>query len=406
MRVPVEDFPAASAARPTSVAGRNATILFLSALTIMAGATISPALPAIEAHFAESPNAALLTRLILTVPALSIAFCAPVAGVFADRYGRRPVALASVLLYAAAGMSGLYADSLLILLVGRALLGVAVAGIMTVATALVGDFFTGPARERFMGRQSAFIGIGGLFFLTGGGLLAEFHWRAPFAVYAISLALLPAVLLFIPEPRRASAAERAQARQEAGPLFTLPLLAVFGVAILNSVVFYLMPTQLPFHLQGVGVDAPVLVGVAMGLMTLCGAVVSFFYGRVRALVSVPGAFALGFSVMAAGLLLAGLAGSFAAVLPAAALVGCGLGTIMPTLGSASMALASDSNRGRVSGMLTGSIFLGQFISPFASQPLVAEGGYATAFGVGAASILIASLIALAVAGGRRRRMAA
>lgn len=189
MRTPLDDLPPAFAARPTATAARNATILLLTALTIMAGATISPALPAIEAHFADSAHAPILTRLILTMPALFIAVCAPVAGVLADRYGRRPVAIAAVVLYGLAGMSGLIADSLPGLLVGRALLGVAVAGVMTVATALVGDFFTGPARERFMGLQAAFIGIGGLFFLTGGGLLAEFHWRAPFLIYVVAFGL-------------------------------------------------------------------------------------------------------------------------------------------------------------------------------------------------------------------------
>ena len=79
-------------ATPDRHAGRNTTLLLISTLTIMAGATISPSLPAIESHFAGSPNVEILTRLVLTLPALSIVICAPFAGGLADRFGRQRMA--------------------------------------------------------------------------------------------------------------------------------------------------------------------------------------------------------------------------------------------------------------------------------------------------------------------------
>ena len=59
--------------------------------TVMAGATISPALPAIELAFADTSNATLLTQLALTMPALLITLSAPVAGILLDKIGRKPV---------------------------------------------------------------------------------------------------------------------------------------------------------------------------------------------------------------------------------------------------------------------------------------------------------------------------
>ncbi len=79
------------------------TLLILSALTIMAGATIAPALPAMQAHFAGVPNANLLVKLALTIVGLAIALSAPLSGILADRFGRRPVLIGSLLLYAVAG---------------------------------------------------------------------------------------------------------------------------------------------------------------------------------------------------------------------------------------------------------------------------------------------------------------
>ena len=53
------------------------TLLLLSTLTIMSGATIAPALPAMQAHFADAPNAAFLVKLSLTIVGLAIALTAP-----------------------------------------------------------------------------------------------------------------------------------------------------------------------------------------------------------------------------------------------------------------------------------------------------------------------------------------
>jgi len=178
------------------------TLLFVATLTIMAGTTVAPSLPAIEQSFLSTPNVEIMSRMVLTLPSVFVALCAPVAGVLADRFGRKRLLLGAILLYSLSGMSGLFADSLAGLLIGRAFLGFAIGGIMTIGTALVGDYFEGPARERYLGLQQAFTQLGGVVFVVAGGLLADVHWRAPFAVYAVALLILPAALLFLREPAR------------------------------------------------------------------------------------------------------------------------------------------------------------------------------------------------------------
>lgn len=55
----------------TNVSRRvTATILSMSLLTVMAGASIAPALGIIKAHFSESP--AILVQFIVSMPALLI----------------------------------------------------------------------------------------------------------------------------------------------------------------------------------------------------------------------------------------------------------------------------------------------------------------------------------------------
>jgi len=67
---------------------RAVALLMAASLTTMANATISPALPGLERLFADDPNASMLTRLLVPAPSLSVALCAPFAGLAADRCGR------------------------------------------------------------------------------------------------------------------------------------------------------------------------------------------------------------------------------------------------------------------------------------------------------------------------------
>lgn len=165
----------------------------------------------------------------------------------------------------------------------------------------------------------------------------------------------------------------------AGDNAGLALAAVFAAAALNSVAFYLVPTQLPFHLAEIGAAAPSRAGLAIGLFSLASATVALGYGRLRHHLGLTGMFALGFALMALGYGLIAIATSYGGIVLATVVTGIGMGCVMPNLGAAAMALAPATMRGRVAGGLTASIFIGQFISPLMSQPWIATFGYAAAF---------------------------
>ncbi len=119
-------------------------LLACASLTVMAGATIAPGLPGLLAHFADHPDAEYLTRFIITVPGLAIAITAPIAGLLADRLGRRVLLQIGVALYIVAGSAGLWLDDLNMLLLSRLALGGAVGMIMVCSMALLTDHFQGP----------------------------------------------------------------------------------------------------------------------------------------------------------------------------------------------------------------------------------------------------------------------
>lgn len=384
------------APRPTLTA---ATLLLASSLTVMAGAVIAPALPAMHAHFAEVPNSGTWVRLVLTISALPIVVGAPLAGLIGDRGGRTRLLLASIALYVIAGSSGLYLDSLGAILVGRVLLGVAMAGLMTSTTALIGDYYSGAERARFMGWQAAAMNLGGIVFLTGGGTLAELGWRLPFAIYLLPFPLIFLARYALPEPATgATTAHSSEPSRDSGliravesdhegePVATLA--PIYTLALIGMIAFYMIPSQLPFHLETLLGTGPTASGTAIALATFAGMITSLSYGRIRARLGFSEILMVNLILMAAGHLIIWRAESFALLLVGLALGGLGMGLLMPNFNLWVTTTSPAASRGRALGGLATAIFLGQFLSPLVSQAVASVIGLRATFGAAAAALFL------------------
>lgn len=383
--------------QPTSAA-LKLTLLLTSTLTVMAGATIAPSLPAMQAAFAELPNAAFLTRLVLTMPALFIVLGAPLAGAVVDRFGRKPLLLGALVLYALSGSSGFLLASLEGILVSRALLGLAVAGITITATTLIADYFTGTARSQFLGLQAMFMSLGGVLFVSLGGVAADISWRLPFLIYLAALIVLPLALRFLYEPKREDPGPSATPLEE--PKLPTRLMGfLYGTALLGMIAFYMIPVLLPFYLQALTGASATQSGFALATATLTGALTSLLYGRLRSRLSFAGLMAASFGLMGVGYGVIGFAGSFVPVIAGLAVAGLGLGLFLPNLNNWLTAEVPAALRGRALGGLTTSIFLGQFLSPIVSQPVIGWLGYGPTYAL--AGGLLASFALLIVLGSRQ-----
>ena len=346
----------------------KATLLLSSSLTVMAGATIAPSLPAMRDYFAATPNADYWVRLVLTVPALFIAIGAPFVGTVIDRFGRKPLLAFAVLLYGIAGTSGTVLSDIGMILVGRVLLGLSVAGIMTTATALIADYYIGAARAQFLGFQAGFMGLGGVLFLSLGGFLADVNWRMPFLIYLLALLILPLVVLVLPEPNRTEVGQSTGI--DATEVFPWQIAGLtYLAALLSQIVFYLIPVQMPFYLKQLVNATASQSGLAIALATLFSAASAIAYKQIKAGLSFIGIYAIAFLSMAVGYFVISVSPTYAMVLVGLAIAGTGLGLLMPNMNVCLTSVTPVSLRGRVLGGLTTAFFLGQFVSPILSQPL-------------------------------------
>jgi MFS family permease len=374
----------------------KATLLLTSTLTVMSGATIAPSLPAMQEYFADVPNSALLVRLVLTIPAFFIAIGGLFAGQLVDRLGRKPLLIGSALLYGIAGSSGFILNSLGAILVGRALLGLSVAGIMTGVTTLIGDYYTGQTRANFMGLQAAFMGLGGVVFLSVGGFIADLNWRFPFLIYLSAWAILIAIALTIYEPEREIPNQTAPS-STIKPTMPIGVLAmIYGVAWFYMVAFYLIPVQLPFYLQNLSNASAAASGLAIAASTLASAIASLRYGFVKERLGFVSIVVIAFGVAAVGYLIIGIAGNYNVVLIGLIIAGLGFGLLMPNLNVWLSSIIPDVLRGRALGGLTTFFFLGQFLSPLVSQPITNEIGLAKTYSFTGVCLLIVAIALLAL----------
>ncbi len=182
------------------------TVLFVGVLMgALDIAIVGPALPAIRRHFGVDDRA---SAWIFTIYVLFNLLGAPFMSKLSDRYGRRPIYLLDVALFALGSLGVALAPAFGVLLAARALQGISAGGIWPVASAVIGDTFP---RER-QGRALGLIGaVFGLAFIIGpilGGVLLRFGWEwlflinLPVAAWILWMAarVLPATRAPAPKP--------------------------------------------------------------------------------------------------------------------------------------------------------------------------------------------------------------
>ncbi len=356
-------------------------------LTALSSAIIGPALPKISQALSGYQQSDFISKVLLTLPALLIALFSPLAGLLIDRYGRIRLLEAAVLLYAIAGSSGFLFDELMPLAGSRVFLGLAVAFIMPIVTALVGDYFCGEERDRYMSLQSAFMALGGMAFIALAGWLAKQDWHYPFLIYGLGLPVLLMVIFWLHEPDRTQEYRTCSTSEGYDKkLFFL----ILATAFITMAVFFMIPVQLPFLLRELGVPSPVYAALAIVTGTLAAALGSLMYSPLRRKFHFSQMYALAFGIAALGYGLTALAEGWYSILLSMLVTGFGVGLLMPNPGLWIMDIVPAERRGRAMGRMSSAFFLGQFASPLLIAPISFYFSLSGVFGlVGLGLLLIA-----------------
>lgn len=345
-------------------------LLLMSALTIMSNVAIVTTLPHFNEHFAVK-NIEFYSRLMLTISSLSVAFLAPLVGSFVYFFGKKNSAILGLFLFALFGSSGLYLNSIYLLLVSRFLFGISIAMLMIVSTSLVGDYFENNQRYKFLSKQNLFVALGGISFVIIGGFLTDIFWRLPFGIYFLGLILIPGVFLHIHEKKQTSI-------QKTMPL-NKQLYVVYFFTFIYMAIFFILPTQMPFLMISQFGASGKLTGAIISTSFIGTGIGAFVYHKIKSKFSFYEIYLYANLILSFGLILIGLVNHIYLFFCTAFIMGFGAGNIMTNATAWVLFLAKPTNRVKATAFLSSFLFLGQFFSPFLTHPFIQKAGIQGAF---------------------------
>jgi DHA1 family tetracycline resistance protein-like MFS transporter len=170
------------------VQNRNAAIgfIFITLLIDVIGfGIIIPVMPKLieELAHVDLSQASRIGGFLLFAFAITQFFFSPLVGNLSDRYGRRPVLLASLFGFAIDYLFLAFAPTIGWLFLGRVVAGITGAS-FTTASAYIADISTAEDRAKNFGMIGAAFGLGFIIGPAIGGLLGGFGTRVPFLVAA------------------------------------------------------------------------------------------------------------------------------------------------------------------------------------------------------------------------------
>lgn len=254
-------------------------------------ALYTPAMPELAVAFAT--DAAAVKRT-LSVYFAGFASAQLVCGPLSDRYGRKPVILAFVLVYIVGSVGTLVSPTVELFTLFRLLQGLGAAAGIVIGRAIVRDLYTGEASARVMNLTNVLLGAGPAVAPAIGGLaMLVAGWRAPLVIMlllgCVSL-LIVQVCLRETRPEGSGAGSVAGVLKDYATILRDPcfrwsaLTAGFAVAT-----FYAQATVLSFIVMGQAGFTPTQFGLLM--LGVSGGYVAGALGM-RSLAPVWGAYTL------------------------------------------------------------------------------------------------------------------
>lgn len=377
----------------------NIVLLGGGGVAAIATTALIPALPLIEKSFAAEPDAAFLTKLLISAAAGAAIVGGLAAGPLVDRFGRWKVLLGGHLLFLLAGIAGLWLPSLWTLIASRVVAGAAGALAGIVGFTLIGDLSVGLARERRIGLSYGLSALVVGVAIPLGGYLADINWRLVFLLHLISAPVL-ACVYFSKSLRGADAWIAAQVRERSAqarggiPRAVIPLVAL---SLVIGVIMYTTQIYLPFRLRDLGLYSGKLAGGLYSVGLLTAMVTALVYGEVRRRLSAMAIFVVVFLGGAVGIFGLALAANTFAIAAAMVVFSLAAGLSSPNLVSAVTAVTDEESRPRSMGLVKAVNVGGPMLGPALLQVVYATygavGAYYALAGISAVLFVICSAAA-------------
>lgn len=365
---------------PGKKSGLTPGMMFVLAIifidTISFGIII-PVMPDLITELTGEPveKAAIEGGVLMIAFAFTLFLFAPVIGNLSDRFGRRPLMLASMAAFTIDYIIMGFAQSYEVLLLGRIIAGIA-GGVYATTNAYIADISTQENRAQNFGIVGAAWGIG---FVAGpaiGGLLGELGPRVPFFVAAGFCAINFLYGYFVvpeslpPEKRRPFDIKRANPLGSLLALRRFPmLLGLFGVMALFQVGHDVNPTIWTYYTKYKFGWGPGEIGWSLAIVGITIAVVqSMLTGRLVARFGEYRTAQIGLILGSIGFLMVAFAPNSLAMYCAIPVSGL-FALAAPSIRAIMANQVGEDQQGELSGALSSLFSLSMLLTPFVMPAL-------------------------------------
>ncbi len=353
----------------------------------------TPVLPLFAEALKASPAEIGWIVMASTIPGVLVSYP---AGVLADRLGSRRLLIASLVVFATAPFLYLLVANAWQLMAVRFYHGFATAIFGTVAIAAIAERYVADRAARLSTYSSVTIVGRSVAPFLGGALISLASFEAVYLACAVSgvIAFAAGLLLHDKQPETAPAAPRELPRFWPSLVTVLRDNGIMRVSLVEAAqyaVFGAVEAFLALYASSQGIPAwqiGVILGVQLVSIVFAKPVMGRLSDRVgRTAVIVPGLL-----IGAASVALLAVAQGFVALTVLSLVFGVGFATVT----SSTTALVADFTRdgrfGASMGVLRTVMDVGQSVGPVLTGFIIGLAGYATAFGVLAALLALASLL--------------
>lgn len=363
-------------------------------LPVLGTSLLSPVLDSLIGPFATSASNIGLLVSVFTAPAIVII---PVIGLLADKYGRKPVLVASITLYGVAGTAIIFTADFRLALAFRFVQGIGFGGINPILITSIGDIYSGTREATGQGLRFMVAGLSGAVFPLLAGALVTVSWQYPFLIYALAIPIAVAVLVWFDEPERSQESTEKQYRHELYAFLShrriqavvlaraLPVAVWIAFITYNSIIVARL-------IGGTPLQAGLLVTVGSTILAIvasqAGRITDIFDNRFLPLAGASLCLTLGLTVLL-------VAPTIGVAMVGTALVGVGTGITLSLYRSVITGMAPPSLRAGVVSISESASMLAATLTPVVMSALITALSPAVGFTMG---VKLAG-VAIAVVGG-------
>ncbi|MQM76769.1 MFS transporter [Lentilactobacillus buchneri] len=342
------------------------SILMLSLLPMSTGAT-SSTIPGLMKQFpAVSSETAELT---VTIPSFTMAVVIILSSLIVKRIGTKKLVLAGTALTAFGAGLSMFSPSVAVLLIARAIMGAGIGAFNTLCISLIDRLYSGQQRERMLGFQNTFQGLGAAGGALGVGLILMYsNWRMAFGIYLISVVLFVLYLFYVPEVRYDNDDPQTvgQADEKVSWMSKLQF-GYYWIVMFILMVFYMtvnvkMPTYiLNNHFGALSVGSTAVVVMSIG--TIIGGLI---YGFIESIAK-NATLVMAIAIEAVGVFMISTAGSALACFIGAFTVGFSFGLFIPFIFSKGLSFVPKKYGNDATTILMISTNGANFLCPYVSK---------------------------------------